>query len=347
MPAVTGGLATLPRAPGPDQPPVTAGQDRLRAAPRVPEPARSHPAQKAPDQHEASAHVAGVADADRLCAAPLAPGPHCPRHAQKAPGSDQPPAPAGQDRLRAAPRVPEPARSHPAQRAPDQDATPADRAGVTGADCQCATFAAARPDCSPVMSPPPDHDPTGHDSAIGAPPASVTPPPPSDQGLYAWSFAAHERQRLAPATDVPVLDAEVQLLQVLIQRLLATDHRWGSRRGRQRRGALVRQRQQAQVAAQLTLIGRAIDVLRRTIVARQALAPDTDSELMQLLDEAAAHMNDPTYQDDPSHLDDPAASITYPPVLDALAAPPDAPSYPDDPAAQTAAKEDAPGTIPN
>ncbi|MDE2994120.1 MAG: hypothetical protein OXU67_09580, partial [Chloroflexota bacterium] len=67
----------------------------------------------------------------------------------------------------------------------------------------------------------------------------------------------------------------------------------------------------------------------------------------QLLDEAAAHMNDPTYQDDPSHLDDPAASITYPPVLDALAVPPDAPSYPDDPAAQTAAKEDAPGTILN
>ncbi|MDE2994121.1 MAG: hypothetical protein OXU67_09585, partial [Chloroflexota bacterium] len=139
----------------------------------------------------------------------------------------------------------------------------------------CATFAAAaRPDCPPARPPPPERDPTGHDSATGAPPASVTPPPPSDQGLYAWSFAAHERQRLAPATDVPVLDAEVQLLQVLIQRLLATDHRWGSRRGRQRRGTLVRQRQQAQVAAQLTIIGRAIDVLRRTIVARQALVPD-------------------------------------------------------------------------
>lgn len=311
LPAVTGGLATLPRAP---------------------------------DQHEAPAKSAGVAGADCLCAAPLASGPHCPRHAQKAPGSDQPPAPAGQDRLCAAPLVPGPTRPRPAQKAPDQDEASAQVAGVTGADCLCATFAAAaRPDCSPVMPPPPDRDPTGHDSATGAPPASVTPPPPSDQGLYAWSFAAHERQRLAHAAAAPLFDAEVQLLQVLIQRLLATDHRWGSRRGRQRRGALVRQRQQAQVAAQLTLIGRAIDVLRRTIVARQALAPDTDSELMQLLDEAAAHMNDPAYQDDPSHLDDPALSITYPPVLDALAAPPDAPSHPDDPAAQTAAKEDAPG----
>ena len=306
------------------------------------------PRRRAPGQHEASASVAGVADADRLRAAPLAPGQHCPRHAQKAPGSDQPPATAGQDRLCAAPRVPEHARSHPAQKAPDQHEAPADWAGVAGADRLCAPFAAAaRPDGSPVMPPPPDHDPTGHDSATGAPPASVTPPPPSDQSLYAWSFAVHERQRLAHAAAAPLFDAEVQLLQVLIQRLLATDHRWGSRRGRQRRGALVRQRQQAQVAAQLTLIGRAIDVLRRTIVARQALAPDTASELMQLLDEAAAHMNDPTYQDDPAHQDDPAASITYPPVLDALAAPPEAPSYPGDPAAQPAAKEDDPGTIPN
>ena len=320
MPAVTGGLATLQKNLPFSVPPLAATQH----------------------QHEAPAKSAGVAGAD--CHVRRASGAHAlPRHAQKAPGSDQRPATGGAGPpVRRASGAGRPFR--PAQKAPDQDEASAQVAGVTGADCLCATFAAAaRPDCSPVMPPPPDRDPTGHDSATGAPPASVTPPPPSDQGLYAWSFAAHERQRLAHAAAAPLFDAEVQLLQVLIQRLLATDHRWGSRRGRQRRGALVRQRQQAQVAAQLTLIGRAIDVLRRTIVARQALAPDTDSELMQLLDEAAAHMNDPAYQDDPSHLDDPALSITYPPVLDALAAPPDAPSHPDDPAAQTAAKEDAPG----
>ena len=175
MPAVTGGLATLPRAPGPDQPPATVGQDRLRAALRVPGHVRPHPAQKAPDQDATPADWAGVAGADCLRAAPLALGQHCPRHAQKAPGPDQLPATAGQDRLCAALRVPELARSHPAQKAPDQDATPADWAGVADADCLCATFAAAaRPDCSPVRPPPPDRDPAGHALAAGAPPASIT-----------------------------------------------------------------------------------------------------------------------------------------------------------------------------
>ena len=175
LPAVTGGLATLPRAPGPDQPPATAGQDRLCAALRVPGHVRPHPAQKAPDQDEAPAKSAGVAGADCLRAAPLASGPLRPRHAQKAPGSEQPPVTAGQDRLCAAPRVPEHARSHPAQRAPGQHEASASVAGVAGADRLRATFAAAaRPDCSPVMPPPPDRDPTGHDSATGAPPASIT-----------------------------------------------------------------------------------------------------------------------------------------------------------------------------
>ncbi len=68
LPAVAGGLATLPRAPGPDQPPVPPGQDRLCAAPRVPEHVRSHPAQRAPDQDATPADWAGVADADCLCA---------------------------------------------------------------------------------------------------------------------------------------------------------------------------------------------------------------------------------------------------------------------------------------
>ena len=103
LPAVTGGLATLPRAPGPDQPPATAGQDRLCAALRVPGHVRPTPRRRRRISTKPRPSWPGVAGADRLCAAPLASGPLRPRHAQKAPGSDQPPATAG--RTACAPRL--------------------------------------------------------------------------------------------------------------------------------------------------------------------------------------------------------------------------------------------------
>ncbi len=333
MPAATASRSTQSRAPGPDQPSA--------AQPQPPGHTRSGGARPRVPGH------------DRPRAAPLAPGSQHPRHAQMAPGPDQPPVPQsaapGQDRPRAAPRVPGQPRPHPAQMVPDHDEAPADVARVAGPDRPRAVLAAAsRPDYSHVMPPLPGHDHSGHTPDAGAPPASVTHPAPPDQGMYDWSFAAHERQRLEHAADAPLLDAEVRLLQVLIQRFLATTHRQAPPRGRRRRGALARQREQERLAAQITLIGRAIDVLRRTLSARQALEPDTPSELLQLLDEAAKYMDAPAHPDDPAApMDDPAAPIAYSPVLDAAAAPMDAPAHPDDPAAQHAGKEYGPWTIPN
>ena len=60
-------------------------------------------------------------------------------------------------------------------------------------------------------------DPTvpGHDH----PP--VTDPTAPDQGLYGRTFTKEEVQRLVQAATAPLLDEEVRLLQVLIQRFVA------------------------------------------------------------------------------------------------------------------------------
>ena len=95
------------------------------------------------------------------------------------------------------------------------------------------------------------------------------------------------------AAPAPLLDDEVQLLQVLIQRLLAVEHDPALPRGRRRRGVAVRQRQRAVLLKQITAVGRAVDALQRALKTRQALAADSPSELFQLLDEAAQYMDLP------------------------------------------------------
>ncbi len=178
---------------------------------------------------------------------------------------------------------------------------PADSGGVAtqprapGHDRRCASPATLpahdRPHVTP--SPPPGHDcsrrvPTGAKPR----PTSVTHPTTPDQGLYDWTFTTAEVQRLAQAATAPVLDAKVRLLQVLIQRVVATDPDSARPRPWRRGGAAGRRRQRAVRLEKLAAVGRAVDVLQRTLKTRQALAADSPSELYQLLDEAAAYMED-------------------------------------------------------
>ena len=58
------------------------------------------------------------------------------------------------------------------------------------------------------------------------------------------------------------------------------------------------QQQRAALIEKITVVGRAVDVLQRTLKTRQVLAADSPNELYQLLDEAAKYMNDPPPHDD-------------------------------------------------
>ncbi len=182
------------------------------------------------------------------------------------------------------PRVP--GRNRPraeSPRAPGHDRPRASRATVPAHD-------------SSHVTPPP---PPGHpQTSVTDPPAPgydyppVTHPTVPTHALYGRTFTADEGQRLVQAATAPLLDAEVRLLQVLIQRLANYGEDPALPEARRRAGASVRQRHRAMLIEKLTVVGRAVDVLQRTLKTRKALATDTASALYQLLDEAAAYMED-------------------------------------------------------
>ena len=312
-PASTGGLATPP-APDHHVPAARSAAapraDRLCAAhlapgpdrpsdepPRPPEQDRPRAASWAPDQHVPAAPTATAPGVDRLRAAHLAPGPDRPfdepprppeqdrpRAASWAPDQHVPAAPTatapGVDRLRAAHLAPGPA---PQQDRPRAVQDPA----LASPDSHVTPPAPPAPDCS-------RRDATGTDPR----PTSITDTPAPD--LYSPAFTAQELQQLAHTDHGPPLAAEVRLLRVLILRLVTTP-----RRRRRRAGAAFQRRRRYARQNALHAVCRALDVLQRLLKTQLALAPSDSTELMQLLDEAAAHMA--ADQPPPSDLPDPSA----------------------------------------
>ena len=249
-------------------------------------------AQIAPD---GSSRSIILADSGGVAAQPQASGddhPHA-THSPTAPEHDRPsathlPPVPGNNRPGATHLPTAPGYDHP-------DATPSppvpehDRAGAC-----CAT--APGHDRPQVTHPPPP----GHTQAsVTDPPAPgrdhppVTDPTAPGQGLYDRTFTKEEVQRLVQAATAPLLDEEVRLLQVLIQRVAAIGYDPTPPQGQQEGAPTVRQQQRAALMEKLAVVGRAVDVLQRTLKTRQVLAADSPSELYQLLDEAAAYMEDP------------------------------------------------------
>ena len=296
MLADSGGVTAQPPALGYDYPdatpsPTVPEHDRPGASPSPTAPGYDHPdATPSPT----------VPEHDRPGASP-SPSP-------TAPGYDHPdatPSPTvpEHDRPGASPSPTAPGYDHP-------DATPSptvpehDRPGASpsptapGYDCPGASYAAAPAHDRPrVTHPtPPGHtqasvtDPTapGHDH----PP--VTDPTTPDQGLYGRTFTKEEVQRLVEAATVPLLDEEVRLLQVLIRRFVALGYDPTPPQDQ----PTVRQQQRTALIEKITVVGRAVDVLQRTLKTRQVLAADSPNELYQLLDEAAKYMDNPPPPED-------------------------------------------------
>ena len=117
--------------------------------------------------------------------------------------------------------------------------------------------------------------------------------------MYDRLFTAAEVQALLEAASVPVLDGEIRVLQVLIWRVLALQPDRAQPRGH-RRGGAHRRWQRTVLFQQIAAIGRAADVLQRLLKTQRALGPDAASELNQLLDEAAKHMDGPSLDPDPA-----------------------------------------------
>ena len=246
MPTTSGGVATLPRAPGHERPSATLsgvpGHDRPRATPQ------------APDQDVPRALPARAPGSDRPCAAPSVPVTDRSRPVQKAPGHGRPPAAPsgvpGHDRPRATPRAPgadvplattagvpgqrcpsaahwarDHFRSRPAPTAPVQDVPWALAVRVPGSDRPCALAAtAAAPDGPHVLhlAPSPDSSHRGPDA--GSRPTSLTAPTTPAHDLYGRAYTAQEVQQLTQADRTPLFDAKVRLLQALTQRPAAPGH---------------------------------------------------------------------------------------------------------------------------
>ena len=234
----------------------------------------------------------------------------------------QPPA-LGYDHPDATPSPPVPEHDRPGT-TPSPPVPEHDRPGTTPSspvprhDCPGTTPSPPvpehdRPGATP-SSPVPEHDRPGaccatapghdrphvtHPTPPGHTPASITDPPAPghdhppvtqptapDQGLYGRTFTKEEVQRLVEATTVPLLDEEVRLLQVLIRRFVALGYDPTPPQDQ----PTVRQQQRAALIEKIAVVGRAVDVLQRTLKTRQVLAADSPSELIQMLDEAARHM---------------------------------------------------------
>ena len=254
LPAISGGLATTPRAPGHERPSAAqraAGHGRLSAAATAP----------------------GY-DVPRATTV-RAPGHDCLSAAQKAPGPDVPCATTARaprhDRLSAAPLVPE----HNRSGAPSAAAAAPDRSPVS-------LPLAPGHDCSRRAS-----------GAAGSPSASVAHLTTQEETVYDRLFTAEEVQALLEAASAPVLDGEIRVLQVLIWRVLAIRPDRAQPRGR-RRGGAGRRWQRTVLFQRIAAISRACDVLQRLLKTQQALARDSPSELDQFLDEAAKYLDDPS-----------------------------------------------------
>ena len=150
------------------------------------------------------------------------------------------------------------------------------------------------PGASYAAAPAHDRPHVTHPTPPGHTQASVTDPTAPDQGLYDRTFTKEEVQRLVDAATAPLLDEEVRLLQILIRRFVALGYDPPPPQGQ----PTVRQQQRAALIEKITVVGRAVDVLQRTLKTRQVLAADSPNELYQLLDEAAKYMNDPPPHDD-------------------------------------------------
>ena len=286
-------------------PPVTPVGSRLGITPASTGGLATPPA---PDHHVPAARSAAAPRADRLCAAHLAPGPDRP--------FDEPPRPPEQDRPRAA------------SWAPDQHVPAAPTAPAPGVDRLCAAHLAPGP------APQQDRPRAVQDPALAFPDSHVTPPaPPAPDcsrrdapgtdprptsitdtpapDLYSPAFTAQEVQLLAHTDHGPPLAAEVRLLRVLILRLITTP-----RRRRRRAGAAFQRRRRYARQNALYAVCRAMDVLQRMLKTQLALAPSDSTELMQLLDEAAAHMaaDQPPPSDLPANPSAPADPPMEPPA---------------------------------
>ena len=257
LPANSGGVATQQRAPGHERP-RTASSDAAWHG-------RLSAASTAPGY-----------DVPRSITV-RAPGHDCQSAAPRAPGLDAP--------LASTARTPRHDRLSAAHPAPDHN-----RSGATLA-------AVSVPDHSHV-SPLPA---SGYDRsrrvplAAGSPSASVTHPATLEETVYDRIVTKQDVQRLVQAATAPLLDEEVRLLQVLIQRVVATGYDPTPPHGQRRAAPTVRRRQRAALIENITVVCRAVDVLQRTLKTRQALASDSASVLFQLLDEAAKYLEADEY----------------------------------------------------
>ena len=175
LPAISGGIATQPRAPGHERP--------------------------RPASSDAARH-------GRLSAASTAPGPDVPRApSARAPGqycqSAAPRAPGPDVLLATTARVPRHDRLSAAQPVPEHN-----RSGATLA-------AASVPDHSPVSHPPAaGHDRSRRvPVAAGSPPASVTHPATLEETVYDRTFTEQDVQRLVQAVTAPLLDEAAKYLE--------------------------------------------------------------------------------------------------------------------------------------
>ena len=297
----------------------------------------------APDHHVSAARSAAVLCHDRLCAAHQAPGSDRP--------SDEPPCSPEQDRPRAA------------SWAPDQHVPVTPTVAAPGVDRLCATHLAPGP------APRQDRPRAGQAPALATPDSRVTPPaPPAPDcsrrdapgteprptsitdtpapDLYTPAFTAQERQLLAHAENDPPLAAEIRLLRVLMLRLLTTP-----RRRRRRAGAAFQRRRRYARQKALPAVCRALDRLQRLLQTQHALAPSASTELMQLLDAAAAHMaaEQSAPADPPAAPSAPADPPAEPPTYAPFGPPTDPPlePSPDVPPATPPPQDDRPSKYPH
>ena len=169
---------------------------------------------------------------------------------------------------------------------------------VPGYDRPGASYTAAPAHDRPHVTHP---TPPGHTPASFTDPTApgddlppVTDPTAPDQGLYDRTFTKEDVQRLEQAATAPLLNEEVRLLQILIRRFVALGYDPTPPQGQ----PTVLQQQRAALIEKITVVGRAVDVLQRTLKTRQVLAADSPNELYQLLDEAAKYMDNPPPPED-------------------------------------------------
>ena len=312
MPTTSGGIATLPRAPGHERPSGTSsgvpghdrpratprapdrdvprtftarapGSDRPSAAPCVPVSDRFRPVQKAPGHGRPSGTLSGVSGHDR------------PRATPRAPGADVPPATTarapGQHRLSAVPSAPVPNRSRPVQRAPGHG-RPAASSDAVRHDRLRAILRAPDQDIPRTLAvqAPGSERPCAVAATAAAPDGPrvshpVAGPDSSHRGPAAGPRLTSLTHPTAPAHDLHSRAYTTQEVQQLAQAdltpLLASE------------AHLLQDHTQQNAALGIprsggcTNVGRASDALQPLRGKRQARAPASEDAPFRLLDEAA------------------------------------------------------------